>query len=112
MARWQAKLEQKQTFLARVVDIGGELFAISATVVYADTIGREHPERKDEATELAKLFCTMAKRRADNLFHELWANDDDARYAAAKKVLEGRYTWLEEGILDPSGEGPMMPALD
>jgi alkylation response protein AidB-like acyl-CoA dehydrogenase len=112
MARWQAKLENKQTFLGRIVDIGAELFAISATVVYADRIGREQPERKDEATELAELFCTMAKRRADTLFGELWANDDDERYRAAQKVLAGRYSWLEEGIPDPSGEGPMIPPLD
>jgi alkylation response protein AidB-like acyl-CoA dehydrogenase len=112
MARWQAKLENKQTFLGRIVDIGAELFAISATVVYADTIGREDPERKAEAAELAELFCTMAKRRAEKLFGELWSNDDDDRYAAAQKVLAGRYSWLEEGIPDPSGEGPMIPPLD
>jgi len=23
-------------------------------------------------------------------------------------VLDGRYAWVEEGILDPSGEGPMI----
>ena len=112
MARWQAKLESKQTFLGRIVDIGAELFAISATVVYADTVGREQPERKEEAIELAQLFCSMARRRADALFGELWANDDDSRYSAAQKVLEGRYKWLEEGILDPAGDGPMMPAGD
>jgi hypothetical protein len=112
MARWQAKLEQKQTFLGRIVDIGAELFAISSAVVYADRLGRERPERKDEAIELAQLFCSMAKRRADTLFHELWANDDDARHAAARKVLDGRYTWLEEGIQDPAGDGPMIPPLD
>jgi hypothetical protein len=112
MARWQAKLENKQTFLGRIVDIGAELFAISSTVVYAETVGRDHPERKDEAIELAQLFCSMAKRRADALFRELWANDDDGRYRAAQKVLEGRYAWLEEGILDPAGDGPMMPALE
>ena len=112
MARWQAKLEQRQSFLGRIVDIGAELYAISATVVYADTLGREHPERKAEAIELAQLFCAMAKRRADTLFGELWSNDDDARYSAAQKVLEGRYGWLEEGILDPAGDGPMIPALD
>ena len=112
MARWQAKLEQRQSFLARIVDIGAELYAISATVVYAETLGREHPERVAEAIELAQLFCAMAKRRADTLFHELWANDDDARYSAAQKVLDGRYSWLEEGILDPAGDGPMIPALD
>ncbi|MBV8941832.1 MAG: acyl-CoA dehydrogenase family protein, partial [Solirubrobacterales bacterium] len=112
MARWQAKLEYKQTFLARIVDIGAELFAISATVCYADTIRREQPERRQEATELAQLFCAMARRRADTLFGELWANDDDSRYEAAQRMLEGRYTWLEEGIVDPSGEGPMIPSPD
>jgi hypothetical protein len=112
MARWQARLEQKQSFLARIVDIGAELYAISATVVYADRLGHEHPERKKESIELAELFCAMAKRRADTLFNELWANDDDARYSAAQKVLDGRYRWLEEGIIDPAGDGPMIPALD
>ena len=109
MARWQAKLEQKQTFLARIVDIGAELFAISATVCYADTIGRETPERKTEAIELAELFCAMAKRRAENLFGELFDNDDDARYKAAQNVLDGRYRWLEEGIVDPVGRRPDDP---
>ncbi len=112
MARWQAKLEYKQTFLARVVDIGAELFAIAATICYADSIGRETPQRKAEAIELAQLFCAMAKRRAEALFGELFDNDDDARYKAAQKVLDGRYGWLEEGIVDPSGDGPMIPALD
>jgi Acyl-CoA dehydrogenase, C-terminal domain len=111
MGRWQAKLEQKQSFLGRIVDIGAELFAIAAAVCYADTIGGEHPERKTEALELAELFCQQAKRRAETLFNELWSNDDDANYAAAQRVLDGRYSWLEEGIADPSGDGPMMPPL-
>jgi alkylation response protein AidB-like acyl-CoA dehydrogenase len=101
MGRWQAKLEQRQSFLGRIVDIGAELFAISAAVVYADTIAKETPERADSARELADLFCLQARRRADGLFHALWANDDDAGYAAAIKLLDGRYTWLEEGVSDP-----------
>jgi alkylation response protein AidB-like acyl-CoA dehydrogenase len=112
MGRWQAKLEQKQSFLGRIVDIGGELFAISSAVSYADTIGHDHPERQTEAVELAELFCRQARRRADTLFHELWSNDDDENYAAAQHVLGGRYGWLEEGVADPSGDGPMMPPLE
>jgi hypothetical protein len=87
------------------------LFAIAAAVSYADTIGREHPERGGEALELAELFCHQAKRRAERLFHELWSNHDDANYAAAQRVLSGRYTWLEDGIADPSGDGLMIPPL-
>jgi alkylation response protein AidB-like acyl-CoA dehydrogenase len=108
MARWQAKMERKQSFLGRIVDIGAELFAISAAVVYATTIGEQRPERREEAIELAQLFSAQARRRADRLFHELWANDDDANHAAARQVLAGRFTWIEEGIADPAGEGPML----
>jgi len=111
VGRWEAKLQQKQSFLGRIVDIGTELFAIAAAVCYADTIATEHPERKTEAAELAELFCEQAKGRAETLFNELWSNRDDANYAAAQQVLSGRYTWLEDGITDPSGAGPMMPPL-
>ena len=110
MSRWQAKLEYRQAFLGRIVDIGAELFAMSAAVAYADTIGREHPERKEQSAELAALFCRQAKRRADTLFTELWSNDDDENRGTADHVLSGRYTWLEDGVSDPSGEGPMIPA--
>ena len=109
MTRWQAKLEYRQTFLGRLVDIGAELFAMAATAAYADTLGRERPERRAEAQELAELFCIQAKRRVETLFGQLWDNDDDANREAAARVLDGRYRWLEEGIADPSGEGPMIP---
>ena len=110
MTRWQAKLEYRQAFLGRLVDIGAELFAMAATAAYADTLGRERPERRTEAQELAELFCIQAKRRVETLFGQLWDNDDDANRAAAARVLDGRYRWLEEGIVDPSGDGPMIPA--
>jgi hypothetical protein len=109
MTRWQAKLEYRQTFLGRLVDIGAELFAMASALAYADTIGRERPERRTEAQELAELFCTQAKQRVETLFGELWNNVDDVNRAAAARVLDGRYRWLEEGVADPAGEGPMIP---
>jgi alkylation response protein AidB-like acyl-CoA dehydrogenase len=109
MNRYQAKMERKQAFLGRIVDIGSELYAIAAACVYAKTIEQEHPERADHARELADLFCRQARRRADVLFEELWHNDDDLNTKRAFGVLDGRYTWVEEGIIDPSGDGPMIP---
>ena len=109
MTRWQAKLEYRQAFLGRLVDIGAELFAMAAAAAYADTIGREQPERRTEAQELAELFCRQAKRRIEALFAELWDNEDDANREAAARLLDGRYLWLEDGIIDPSGTGPMIP---
>jgi hypothetical protein len=103
MTRYQAGLEKKQAVLGRIVDIGAELFAISSAVVYADTIKREQPDRGDAAYELADLFAAQAHRRVDTLFTALWANDDDQAYTTAQKVLDGRYAWLEEEVLDPAG---------
>jgi alkylation response protein AidB-like acyl-CoA dehydrogenase len=108
MSRWQAKLERKQAVLGRIVDIGAELFAISSAVVYAQTIRGEHPERAEEAVRLADAFCRQARRRVRSLFGALWANDDDSNYELAMQVLKGEHSWLEEGIADPSGDGPMI----
>src|SRR4051812_46278099 len=104
MTRYQAGLEQKQAVLGRIVDIGAELFGIASAVVYADTIKREQPERGESAYELADLFAAQAHRRVDALFTALWANDDDQGYKTAQKVLDGRYAWLEEEVLDPAGD--------
>ncbi|MBW3609375.1 MAG: J domain-containing protein [Actinobacteria bacterium] len=65
MGRYQAKLENKQAVLGRIVDIGAELFAIACACVYADTIAREQPGRREEAFALADLFAKQARRRAE-----------------------------------------------
>jgi alkylation response protein AidB-like acyl-CoA dehydrogenase len=109
MGRYQARLEEKGRLLGRIVDIGAELYGMACACVYADTLAREQPERGQEAVELADLFCGQARRRADRLFTELWANDDAAQYEVAQQVLAGRYEWFEQDVLDPAGEGPMMP---
>ncbi|HKH17172.1 MAG TPA: acyl-CoA dehydrogenase family protein [Solirubrobacteraceae bacterium] len=103
MGRWQARLEKRQAVLARIVDIGAELFAMSAAVVYADTIRTEQPARAAEAAELADLFCKHSRRRVGELFRALWSNEDVENYALAQRVLEGRYALLEEGFADPAG---------
>ena len=109
MGRWQAKLEKKQAFLGRIVDIGAELFAISVRRdLRGDASSSEHPERGRDAYALADLFCKQARPRAETSSTTLWSNDDDDNYASAQDVLEGRYTWIEEGVVDPSGDGPMI----
>ena len=108
MARWQGRLEQKQGFLGRIVDIGAELFAMSAACVRAqlDATAGSGTERGAVAPELAGLFCAQARLRAEELFGQLWSNTDAADSALARRVLTGRYSWLEDGIIDPSIPGP------
>jgi alkylation response protein AidB-like acyl-CoA dehydrogenase len=114
MARWQGKLERKQGFLGRIVDIGAELFAMSATCVRAqmDAATSTGTQRGAVASELADLFCTQARLRAEELFDQLWSNTDAADSALARRVLTGRYTWLEEGIIDPSIPGPWIASAE
>jgi hypothetical protein len=109
MGRYQARLEKKGALLGRVVDIGAELYAIAAACVYANTIAQEDPSRRESAFELADLFCQQARRRADRLFDELFSNDDDRQYEVAQKVLAGEYEWFEADVVDPAGDGPMIP---
>ena len=103
MSRWQGKLEKKQSFLGRIVDIGAELYAIASAVVYAQTLKTDDPTNAAQYEELADLFCTQARRRVDRLFHDLWFNDDADNYDAAMKVLDGRYTAFEADLIDPAG---------
>jgi alkylation response protein AidB-like acyl-CoA dehydrogenase len=112
MSRWQAKLEQKQHWLGRIVDIGCELFAMSASVVRAEMLAKDDPANADAVRELAAMFCAQAQLRVDALFTALWSNEDKKNYAFAGKVLAGRYQFAEEGILDPSGDGPTIAAID
>ncbi|WP_406287008.1 acyl-CoA dehydrogenase family protein [Embleya sp. NBC_00896] len=106
MARWQGAMERKQGFLGRIVDIGAELFAMSAVCVRADMLRRQDPERGRAAYELADLFCRQAHVRVEELFGRLWTNTDALDVKAVEGVLAGRHLWLEEGVLDPSTEGP------
>lgn len=107
MARWQAKLEQKQGFLGRIVDIGAELFAMAAVCVRAEAQRGSDPVLGKQAYALAETFCQQATLRVEALFHALWTNTDSSDVQLTNEVLDGRYSWLEHGILDQSeGTGP------
>lgn len=105
MSRWQGRMESKQGFLGRVVDIGAELFAMSAACVRAEML-RARGDHGREAYQLADAFCRQSRIRVDELFNRLWTNTDDHDRRVVKGVLTGTYTWLEAGIVDPSDDGP------
>jgi alkylation response protein AidB-like acyl-CoA dehydrogenase len=105
MSRWQGRMEAKQGFLGRIVDIGAELFAMSAACVRAELL-RSEGDHGREAYQLADVFCRQARIRVEELFGRLWTNTDDLDRKVVKGVLSGRYEWLEQGIVDLSGDGP------
>jgi alkylation response protein AidB-like acyl-CoA dehydrogenase len=114
MARWQGGLERRQGFLGRIVDIGAELYAMSAACVRAEMDASQGRQggRANTGYELADAFCGQARLRCDELFGQLWKNTDSVDSAVAGRVLSDRYTWLEEGIIDPSIPGPWVASAE
>ncbi|MFI1973137.1 acyl-CoA dehydrogenase [Streptomyces cinnamoneus] len=105
MSRWQGRMETKQGFLGRIVDIGAELFAMSAACVRAEHL-RVRGEHGSEAYELANAFCRQSRIRVEELFRRLWTNTDDLDRKVVSGVMAGSFEWLEAGVIDPSGDGP------
>ncbi len=98
MMRYRAKLQVKQGFLFRVVDMGSEVYAMAATVAKVLKMRKQHDPQADKAAELAKLFCRLSMRKVEQLKRELWRNEDERLRKFAKSVLAGDHTWLETNI--------------
>jgi hypothetical protein len=98
MARFGPKLERQQVLLGRFVDIGAELFAITATCLRAQSLMKD-VGKSSEVRELADYFCNSARQRITHLFRDLHANADHQGYRLSQKVLDGKQDWVQEGIL-------------
>jgi alkylation response protein AidB-like acyl-CoA dehydrogenase len=113
MARYGPALERRQAQLFRCVDIGAELFAMAAVCVRAERDRRRDPA-DGTPSELADLFCRYARRKVEALYRAIESNDDEQAYRLARGVLDGRYQWLEEGIVHaPADPAPSTgPAVE
>ena len=109
MLVYQARLQNKQAFLFRLVDIANELFAMAASISRAQTLADRGAPDAAGALRVADVFCRQARRRTKALFRELWSNDDVSRYRQGAGVLDGGYAWLEAGILE---HRPATPRAD
>ncbi len=98
MAVHQQGLEKRQQILFRFVNIGTDLFAMAAIVSHAAfLISRNSSDKGPE--ELADLFCREANLRIKREFHAQRENDDKMIYKIGRNMLDGRYQWLETGIV-------------
>jgi alkylation response protein AidB-like acyl-CoA dehydrogenase/3-hydroxyacyl-CoA dehydrogenase len=98
MVRFGPKLERQQVLLGRFVDIGAELFALTATCLRAQSLLKD-VAKSAEVRDLANYFCNSARLRIAQLFRDLHANADSEGYRLAQKVLAGKQDWMSEGIL-------------
>ena len=110
MVRYGPKLERKQAVLFRAVDIGAELFAMSAACVRAKMLA---DNGQKEAIMLADTFCREARLRIEDLFRDLYGPNDENLYKLAMSVLKGEHEWLEQGIVADNCEmGIDEPVVD
>ncbi len=96
MVRFGPKLERKQMVLFRAVDIGAELYAMSAACARAQMLSKQG---RPEAVTLADAFCIEARDRIKIHFDQLFGPNDPALYKVAMEVLRGEHAWLEQGIV-------------
>ena len=96
MAKYQQKLESKQSILNRIVDIGTELFAISAVCSYAAMLVKDG---QANAVDLASSFCCDARKRVEVAFKESADNTDLQNLKIAKKILAKEFEWMENQII-------------
>lgn len=97
MARHGPKLERQQLLLFRFVNIGAELFAISAACLRAESLlGGADGE---EILHVADFFCRTARLRIEENFARIGRNADSAGYHLARGVLEGKLEEIERGTV-------------
>ena len=106
MARFGPKLERRQMVLFRGVDIGADLFAMTAVCVRAQMLGQQG---NNEAAELADLFCREARQRIKTNFERFYGKNDAAIYKVSQHVLDGSHAWLEQGIVGIMEDAPVKP---
>ncbi|MBI2949290.1 MAG: acyl-CoA dehydrogenase family protein [Verrucomicrobia bacterium] len=120
MVRFGPKLERQQLLLGRLVDIGTELFAITAACLRAQgeidrgvggvkesktgshsgAVNGAPIPSKENLVELADFFCRSAQLRIEESFRALRRNADRQNYRLAQEVLKNQFEWLESGIVE------------
>jgi alkylation response protein AidB-like acyl-CoA dehydrogenase len=102
MLRFGPALEKRQVVLARLVEIGAELLAMTASCARAAALLRRDPANRGPV-ELADLFCRHARRRIEERFDRVFDNDDARTYGVAQRVVRGEHRWLETGLVRMDG---------
>ncbi|MBK8858389.1 MAG: acyl-CoA dehydrogenase family protein [Opitutaceae bacterium] len=98
MVKFGPQLEKRQVLLGRIADIGSDLFALSATCVYAQWRLREG-EVEAKVLALVDDFALQARARIEANFRGVHDNSDQSGYVLAQQIVAGEHEWLEQGII-------------
>ena len=94
MIRYGPALDKQQLLLARLAEIGAELFVISASISRAQALLNE--KNKKELLLLVDTIFNNSKLIINQKFKGLSSNNDKQNYSLAKKILTEDYKFLEK----------------
>ena len=97
MVRHGPKLERQQLLLFRFVNIGAEVFAMTAACLRADRMSNGAGD--SEIARVADYFCRLARLRIEENFRHIGGNADTAGYKIAREALDGKLSEIEKGIV-------------
>jgi len=98
MVKFGPKLELQHMLLKRFVDIGSELYVISATCSYAQAQHDQNPINQSYI-EMADVYCKWSFGEIKKSFSGVSNNNDAQNYSVAQQVLDGSLDILSDGIV-------------
>lgn len=90
MLRHGPKLEKKQVLLGRFVEIGAELFAMTAAMAYAGQLVDQGKGDRSDLVPTVRYFGRLTKMKVDRLFREVGRNADGEGRLLAKAMIAGK----------------------
>ncbi|MBT6121392.1 DNA polymerase II [bacterium] len=102
MGKYQTKLEKEQMILAKFVDIGTDLFAMSASLAHAEYLLSQDNADKN-IQNVVNLFCTQARHRIKSNFKLVSKKD--------RKLIQVVSQWLVDGDISERTQGIVQPEI-
>jgi hypothetical protein len=99
MAKYGPKLEFEQLILANFVDIGVDLFAMSACLAHAERLTGENSSDPTPQA-LADLYCKNARDRIEANFRAIKHNHNRTFNKVGDMLMEGKLRWLSRDIIN------------
>ncbi len=88
MVHFGPKLEREQLLLGRLVDIGTELFAMSASCAQTQALlDKENQQQAERALQITQYICTRGEHRIAKLLEELHSPTDHPGYELAQDLM-------------------------
>ena len=82
------KLERQQLLLSRFVEVGTEIFAITASCLRAERLFETaNKADRDDILQTLDYFCRMSRLRIGERFRAIRHNNDKAGYKLAQRVI-------------------------